>query len=345
MPYNDDKRIDLAVPFLQEGTALFLGDDLDSGRGRHSWEGFKLLHLSDLVASLTPDLRQYLFPGADAALSADALCQRIRDLAGIGEQTGLLFRKDGVLYFHPLPESETFVPDIAPMVQEQERRCAELSRKCRGRKRSVPEFHDILYGAEEEDTISFSITGVEEAAGAAKAPAAAAAAEEMPDPRVQAILEAWDAIERKFGITIEDLQILLGYKVKLSRLSISTAGSIFLADFDNREVKMDDLTKALYFFYLRHPEGARLKELQEHEEEIRRIYSGLTGRDDPQQIRESVHNLLNPYGNALNVSLSRIKRAFRNVVDDRVARFYYLSGASGETRKIPLDRDLVIWEH
>ena len=184
-----------------------------------------------------------------------------------------------------------------------------------------------------------------EAAEAAKVAEVAECSEEMPDPRVQAILAAWEAIERKFGITIEDLQVLLGYKVKLSRLSITTAGNLYLTDFDNREVKMDDLTKALYFFYLRHPEGARLKELQEHEEEIRRIYSGLTGRDDPQQIRESVHNLLNPNGNALNVSLSRIKRAFKNVVDDRVACFYYISGSSGSTRKIPLDRDLVIWEH
>lgn len=338
MPYNEDKRIDLAVPFLQEGTALFLGNAPDAGRGRHGWEGFRLLYLSDLVASLTPDLRQYLYPGADAALSTEALCRRIRELAGIGDQTGLLYREDGVLYFHP---------------EEYEKRASaprdERSRKCRKRGRSGTGFFDICFSVsgEEATEVGAGVAEVAEATKVAVAEAAelAEAAEEKPDSRVQAILEAWDAIERKFGITIEDLQILLGYKVKLSRLSITTAGNLYLTDFDNQEVKMDDLTKALYFFYLRHPEGARLKELQEHEEEIRRIYSGLTGRDDPQQICESVHNLLNPYGNALNVSLSRIKRAFRNAVTDRVARFYYISGTSGEIRKIPLDRDMVIWEH
>ena len=338
MPYNEDKRIDLAVPFLQEGTALFLGNAPDARQGCPRWKGFRLLYLSDLVASLTPDLRQYLFPGADAALSADELCQRIRELAGIGEQTGLLYREEGFLFFHP---------------EEYEKRASaprdERSRKCRKRGRSGPGFFDICFSVLGEEAAGVG-AGVAEVAEATKvAPAepaeVAEAVEEKPDPRVQAILEAWDAIERKFGITIEDMQVLLGYKVKLSRLRITTSSKIYLTDFDNQEVKMNDLSKALYFFFLRYPEGARLKELHEHEDEILRIYSGITGRDDPEKIRKSARNLLDPYGNELNVSLSRIKRAFKNVVNDRVARFYYVSGGSGEVRKVVLDRDLVIWEH
>ena len=165
------------------------------------------------------------------------------------------------------------------------------------------------------------------------------------DPRVQAILKAWKTIERDFGITVEDLELLLGYQVKLSRLNITTANKLFLTDFDNQEVKMDDLTKALYFFYLRHPEGARLKDLQDHADEILHLYSRITGRDDPDKIRESVRNLLDPFGNGLNVSMSRIKKAFKDIVGDRIARFYYITGPSGEVRRIGLDRDLVIWEH
>jgi len=46
-----------------------------------------------------------------------------------------------------------------------------------------------------------------------------------------------------------------------------------------------------------------------------------------------------------SVNASRIKAAFRNVVSDRIARFYYLEGAAGEVKKVPLDRDLVIWEY
>ncbi len=343
MRHYGDRRIDLSVPFLQEGTALFIGCDVDESPDLFSGDNYRLLFLSDLASSLTPDLRQYLFPGADMTLSVEAMCQRIRNLAGLDEQTGLLYRKDGVLYFHPLQESTTCVPEIAPITEEQERKREERSRKCcERRKKDEPSFFDMLFeessdysgtATASEQDIRFSIVKEEEES------------EETLDPRVQAILKAWDKIAREFNITVEDLEVFLGYKVKLSRLCITTSGKIFLTDFDNQEVKMDDLTKALYFFFLRHPKGARLKELYEHEDEIIKIYSGITGRDDPEKIRESVRNLLSPYGNALNVSMSRIKKAFKDVMSDRIARFYYVYGRSGEIRNIGLDRDLVIWEH
>ena len=75
------------------------------------------------------------------------------------------------------------------------------------------------------------------------------------------------------------------------------------------------------------------------------IYLGITGRDDPRQCEASVWKLLDPYGNNLNVSLSRIKGTFEKLVGKRIAKFYYVSGKAGEIRKVTLDRDLVIWEH
>lgn len=169
--------------------------------------------------------------------------------------------------------------------------------------------------------------------------------EEEPDARTRAIIDAWESIERKFGITIDDLYVILRSRVKLSRLTITTSNRLYLTDFENKEVKMDDLTKALYYFYLRHPEGATLKELYEHEDEILKYYSGITGRDDYNRIRKSVKDLLDPYGNGRNVSISRIKKAFRNAVGDPVAGFYYVDGKYGGSRKVRIDRDLVIWEH
>lgn len=165
------------------------------------------------------------------------------------------------------------------------------------------------------------------------------------DVRTQAIIDAWENIERIFGITIDDLYVILRYRVKLSRLTITTTNNIFLSDYDNKEVKLDDLTKALYFFYLRHRDGASLKELQEHEDEILKYYLGITGRDDLNKIRTSVKALLDPYANNLNVSLSRIKKAFREAAGDKAAPFYYIDGPAGRTRKVHLDSDLIIWEH
>ena len=332
MQRGEDKQITVPVPFLEKGTALLVGNG--TIRSRSVWNGCRLLSMEDLVRSFTPELCQYLFPGGDSHLSVEEMCRHVRSLAGIGDQTGVLYRMQGILYFHPLPGvsddelAASIEADLSSLYEEDKmvpRGQGRERRKVCSRRKAV------------ESDICFSISGREEQEEIAE--------EDTPDARVQAILEAWSKIEREFGITIEDMQVLLDYKVKLSRLRITTAGKLFLTDFDNREVKMDDLTKAVYFYFLRHPEGARLKELCEHEDEILHIYSGITGRDDPEKIRESVLNLLYPFGNALNVSISRIKKAFKDVVSDRIARFYYVYGPSGEIRTISLDRDLVIWEH
>lgn len=320
MRLNGNIRIEQSVPFLKEGTVLFVSPDPAQRIDRPG-----CTVLSDLLGTLSPDIRQYLFPGSDPVVSVEDAYRRVRELTGLGDQTGVLYRLDGVLYFHPLAEGGELDID-ALLSRPLESRIVERSAS---RLRKAPSPKTIL----REETILFSVVGDE------------AGKEEAPDPRVQAILDAWRKIEREFGVTIEDVQVLLGYKVKLSRLRITPAGKLFLTDFDNQEVKMDDLTKALYFFYLRHPEGARLKDLQDHADEILHLYSRITGRDDPDKIRESVRNLLDPFGNGINVSMSRIKKAFKDIVGDRIARFYYITGPSGEVRHIGLDRDLVIWEH
>ena len=168
---------------------------------------------------------------------------------------------------------------------------------------------------------------------------------EALDPRTEEILSEIRRLQEKYGVSIDELELILGYTVQLSPLHITRGGRIFLADYDKREVKMPNVAKALYFLYLRHPEGLRFKDMSDHREELLHIYSGITGRDDPEEIEKSIDILVDPLGNGLNVNASRIKAAFRNVVSDRIARFYYLSGGAGEEKKVPLDRDLVIWEY
>ena len=170
--------------------------------------------------------------------------------------------------------------------------------------------------------------------------------EENLDPRTQSIIDEWESLSKRFGITIEDLQVILGYKVNLSRLYITTSNRIYLADIKDRpEVKLDDLTKALYFFYLKHPEGAAFKDLSNYEDEVLHIYMGITGRDDLVGIRKSVSSLVSPYSDGRNSCVSRIKKAFKDIVGDHIAKYYYIDGKYAETRSVSIDRDLVIWEH
>ena len=168
---------------------------------------------------------------------------------------------------------------------------------------------------------------------------------EALDPRTEQILSEIRRLQEKYGVTIDELEVMLGYTVKLSPLRITRGGKIFLSDYDNKEVKMPNVAKALYFLYLRHPEGLRYKEIADHKDELLHIYEIISGRDIPEEIEKSIDLLVDPYGNALNVNASRVKTAFRNVVSDRIARFYYISGAAGDIKKVPLDRDLVLWDY
>ena len=324
-----DKQIKMDIPFLKERRVLYVGSDVDSRTYPHKWlarefarAGWKFLFLPDMVSSITPELQHYLFPGNDESLSVKDMYQRIQDFACLNGSTGFLYRLNGDLFFRVIPEKPVFA---------YEKIVGDFLRALRTLKDERELFEEAV-----------EVEGVPDVLFSKSLP-------EMPDealdPRVQAILKEWDRIEQTYGITIEDLEEFLGYRVKLSCLDITTSGRIILPDFDRREVKMDDLTKALYFFFLRHPEGVRLKELCEYETEVLHIYSGLTGREDPAAIRQSVRNFLNPFGNALNISISRIKKAFRDVVGDRIARFYYVTGGYAEPRRILLDRDLVLWRH
>lgn len=165
-----------------------------------------------------------------------------------------------------------------------------------------------------------------------------------PDEKTKAILAEIEVLQRKYGISIEELEIALAHKVKLSRLHITEKKEILLEDFDRKEVRMDTLTKAVFLLYLNHPEGIRYKELPDYQQELEGIYSSITGREDLGSIRKSVADLCDPLNNSINEKVSKVKKAFRDAVNDRVARFYYIDGEKGTAKRIALDRDYVIWE-
>ena len=177
-------------------------------------------------------------------------------------------------------------------------------------------------------------------------PAAPAAESECDlDPKTKALLDEIEAIKVKYGITIEELEAVLSYRVKLSHLRITHHKEIILDDFDHREVKMDALTKSIFLLYLKHPEGIRYKELCDHRSELEEIYLSISGRSDMDSIRKSIDDLTDPItSNSINEKVSRAKKAFRDVVDVRIARFYYIDGRQGAAKRIALDRSLVIWE-
>lgn len=172
---------------------------------------------------------------------------------------------------------------------------------------------------------------------------------ELPDEeqelKTKAFLKELEALQEKYGVTIEEIEAILAYKVKLSRLRITRSHAIILDDFDRQEVRMDKLTKSVFLLFLRHPEGIRYKDLPDFEDELSGIYMSISGRSDLEAMKKSISDLTDPVmSNSINEKVSKAKKAFRNVVDERVAKFYYIDGKPGAAKSIPLDRSLVIWD-
>ena len=129
----------------------------------------------------------------------------------------------------------------------------------------------------------------------------------------------------------------------LSRLFVTSRGDLFLTDRNNTEVKMPALSKALYILFLFHQEGISLTYLNDYKTELYKIYRQISNYGDEQLLRQAVDNLTDYVGSTMNSTLSRIKRAFQNILGEE-ASYYLIQGEKGGRKTIHLDRSLVVFE-
>lgn len=144
------------------------------------------------------------------------------------------------------------------------------------------------------------------------------------------------------------------YVPVLSRILITDDFKIQLLDF-NKEVRMTPLQKALYIFYLRHPEGVEFKMLSVYYDELLSIYKVLSNREDLQKQQHSIRRLVDATDNAINEKCTRIKEAFLKILDNYTAKNYYIvmkeNYCKGKNdhfyierlKKIVLPRDMIIY--
>ena len=149
---------------------------------------------------------------------------------------------------------------------------------------------------------------------------------------------------RQRGISQYILEQLIHPDDRLSRLVITKDYRILLPDYNNMEIKMEPLVKAVYLLFLNHPEGILFKNLPDYRQELTNIYNkvkvtGLTDRS-----LQSIEDVTNPLLNSINEKCARIRGAFVGQFDDHMARNYYIDGLRGEAKKINLPRGLVVWE-
>jgi len=132
--------------------------------------------------------------------------------------------------------------------------------------------------------------------------------------------------------------------MQLSRLFITKDYRIFLPDYDNKEIKLTPLPKAVFFLFLKHPEGILFKYLPDYKDELLAIYKTISKRDSLSNMNKSILDLTDPTKNSINEKCSRIKEAFTSAIEDSIVENYYITGDKAEPKKILLDRRLVVLE-
>ena len=111
---------------------------------------------------------------------------------------------------------------------------------------------------------------------------------------------------------------------------------------------MPALHKAVYLLFLvNSKKGIVLQRLEDHHSELLYFYRKTCNKQEltPKQL-ESINKLEASYKGieALYPVMSKIRLAFKNVIDEHLALHYYIIGKPGEPYKVALDEKLIVWE-
>lgn len=161
---------------------------------------------------------------------------------------------------------------------------------------------------------------------------------------IEEIKERVEALKQK-GINELVLKSILSTdSIKLSRLIINKEYKIFLPDYNNLEISMHPLPKAVFFLFLNYPEGILFKDLPDYRDELIAIYKSVSGRESISGMEKSIDDVVNPTLNSINEKCSRIREAFIKHFDESIAKNYFITGDRATPKKIILDRKLLVLE-
>lgn len=137
----------------------------------------------------------------------------------------------------------------------------------------------------------------------------------------------------------------IGDKIKPSPIRITENFRILLPYYNNMEIKMSHLTKAIYLFFLQNPKGVYLHHLPKYRNEILSLYKQISYKNSIESMEKSIDNVVNMKTKLIYVHFSRIKKAFSEKLPPVLARGYYIiSDKKQGIKYINIDKALIIWE-
>lgn len=130
---------------------------------------------------------------------------------------------------------------------------------------------------------------------------------------------------------------------ELSPIRITKDYRIFLTRY-KKEIVLTPLLKAVYLFFLKHPEGVYFKDLPSYQAELLQLYRKFAIRGTAEKHVSTILDLVHPLSNSMNEKCSIIKKYMTNLLDDSLAKHYYISGSKGELKRIDIKPEMIVWE-
>ncbi|MEC5395788.1 hypothetical protein [Bergeyella sp. RCAD1439] len=131
---------------------------------------------------------------------------------------------------------------------------------------------------------------------------------------------------------------------KPSPIKITSDFKIILTHYNNIEIEMSHLTKAIYLLFLKNNEPISLQKLHQYRNELLEIYKQISYKNSIEEMEKSINTVVDIETRQIYMHLSRIKTAFYNKISFRIASTYCVLGTKNKPKYIPIERKLVIWE-
>lgn len=339
---------------------LYVGPRLNSLQVRKlkaSRGGLKVLYLPEILGQLSDSVIKYNFPGVvmPEALTPETIYAKIRQRSDFKMSADRMYaiRHNGVnLVIYDAGTSFSSLDSYLANLSRLSERPKSPSSSNKVFLRNRPEAHGISLFSEIDERLRggrlFNLCYSSPSALKSKSGTLMRSKPDQTfDDEMQAAFDEAQQIIKGLlvkGCPPELLLSLINQNIKLSRIRITKRYKIVLVDYDNIEIKLSPLPKAVFLFFLRHPEGVMFSHLQDHRKELLDIYSRLCTNDDRGKMVESINRLVDPFDNSISEKCAVIKKAFLVKIADNIASNYYITGAQGDKKGISLDRRLVEWE-
>ncbi|HFG0566278.1 TPA: hypothetical protein ACGFUW_002055 [Flavobacterium psychrophilum] len=119
---------------------------------------------------------------------------------------------------------------------------------------------------------------------------------------------------------------------------------ILLPNFNNIEIQLSHLTKAVYMLFYNNPQGINIKNLYQYKQQIISLYAGISNQLDYDKMLQSIDDLIKPDSKAIYTHISRIKSAFYKQMDYKFADKFIVTSANfgNDFKFIPILKDKII---